>query len=208
MTEQLLTLQREQYEQLTERIDEARAARHDLRHQLAVLKGYGASGDNDRLTAYLDELMGTAPVPMENAYCENHAVNAVVGHYLAIARHEGAAVSCCLHIRSHMGGIAQSDLCVLTGNLLENAVEACRRVPKDERFIKLGSMIQGGRLYLTVDNSFDGQINHAGDTYLSRKRDGAGIGIASIRAVCKKYGGSVEFEAKDGVWQASVKIMM
>ena len=204
MTEGLLALQREQYEQLTERVNEARAARHDLRHQLAVLKDYVTCEQYQRLSAYLDELMAAAPPPLENQLCENNAVNAVAGHYLSMAQQEGVEISAALYIPTHTGQVSQSDLCVLVGNLLENAVEACRTAAGDRRFIKLAATLQGERLYLTVDNSFDGQVKRDGAAYLSRKREEPGVGLDSVRAVCEKYGGEARFETEAGVWRASV----
>jgi len=90
---------------------------------------------------------------------------------------------------------------VVFGNCLKNAVEDCGRMPRGEDFITVKAQLDGDMLGITVDNSYDGKI---GDLFLSGKRQGAGIGIASVRAVARKYGGLTKFEAKDGVFQASV----
>ena len=90
------------------------------------------------------------------------------------------------------------------GNCLKNAVEACGRLPRGEGFITVKAQFDGDMLGFTVDNSFDGEIRKDGDLFLSGKREGAGIGIASVRAVARKYGGLTRFEAKDGAFQASV----
>ena len=59
-------------------------------------------------------------------------------------------------------------------------------------------------LGITVDNSFSGEVKKDGDLFLSDKREGEGVGISSVRAVARKYGGLAKFEAKDGVFQVSV----
>jgi len=102
------------------------------------------------------------------------------------------------------GGINNADLCVVFGNCLKNAVEDCGRMPRGEDFITVKAQLDGDMLGITVDNSFSGEIRKDGDLFLSGKREGAGIGIASVRAVAKKYGGLTKFEARDGVFQASV----
>jgi|GEM_PF-2894441 len=56
MTEQILSLQRVQYERIAEKAGAVMAQCHDLRHQLTVIKVYNYSGDSDRLNTYLDEL--------------------------------------------------------------------------------------------------------------------------------------------------------
>ena len=100
----------------------------------------------------------------------------------------------------------ESDLCVVVGNLMENAVEACERMPEGRRFIRVNSGLEHGILTLTVDNSFSGKIRKQGGAFLSSKRPGEGTGISSVVAVAKKHGGNAWFEEKEVVFQASVYV--
>ena len=47
-----------------------------------------------------------------------------------------------------------------------------------------------------------------GDTPLSAKREGAGIGAASVREIAARYGGTVQFEQKGGMFYASVLLQL
>ena len=123
--------------------------------------------------------------------------------YVKEAKAISAKVTVNIHIPAETG-INDADLCVVFGNCLKNAVEACGRLPRGEGFITVKAQFDGDMLGFTVDNSFDGEIRKDGDLFLSGKREGAGIGIASVRAVARKYGGLTRFEAKDGAFQASV----
>lgn len=202
--EQQLDLQRLQYQKLAEQDEMVKAQRHDLRHQIAVLRSLTA--DEKKLNEYLDGLAAKIPSSEGVRLCENYAVNAVAAYYYAMAQQAGIAIELSLIVPMEMDSDIESDLCVVVGNLMENAVEACGRMPEGRRFIRVNSGLEHGILTLTVDNSFSGKIRKQGGAFLSSKRPGEGTGISSVVAVAKKHGGNAWFEEKEVVFQASVYV--
>ncbi len=90
--------------------------------------------------------------------------------------------------------ISDIDLCLIFGNLLDNAVTACRHVRADARFIRLSADLDTpGHLYITMVNSFDGNVCTRNGKYISTKERKSGIGLASIQATTQKYHGSSNF---------------
>lgn len=234
--ENLLQAQGEEYERLTAWLDQARQYRHDQRHQYAVLQGLAAQGKADAAAVYLQELTGALPDMEHKPYCQNLAANAVVNHYAARAESMGARVDIRLDIPKELGRVSDSDLCVVIGNLLENAVEAAERMARsfeaDEDDEALSAAAAEGILdgeapwiraraglhgagdhhfVLVVDNSFDGIVHadEATEGYFSMKRPGQrGIGLQSVLAVCEKYEGFCAFEAEGGVFRSSITLPM
>jgi sensor histidine kinase regulating citrate/malate metabolism len=98
-------------------------------------------------------------------------------------------------------------LCVLFGNLLENALEACRRLDADEKYIRFAVNQNKGFITVVSDNSFDGGTIKDGGIFHSRKRPGPGIGTASIKAIAGKYGGYAEFSAEKREFRVSVVLI-
>jgi sensor histidine kinase regulating citrate/malate metabolism len=100
------------------------------------------------------------------------------------------------------------DLCVIMGNLLENAVEACRYV--EEKFIKVRAVVDGDFLTVVVENSFDGIWRYEGGVYMSRKEapETRGVGLSSVRAVCEKYGGLMQVDMDGDRWVSSALVNM
>lgn len=196
-----LSLQRLQYQKIAEDNKLVKIQRHDLRHQLAVLRGLTA--DAEKLNEYLDSLAMGIPSSEIVRLCENYAVNAVAAHYYTMARQAEIDISVRLSVPQKLEVGVESDLCVVVGNLLENAIEACGRMDSGRRFIRISSGLELGVLTLAVDNSFTGGIRRQDDAFLSSKRLGGGLGISSVTAVARRHGGNARFEAKDGVFQAS-----
>ncbi len=207
-TTRQLELQRLQYQKMGENNAAVKAQRHDLRHQLAVLRDLSRQRNMEKLDEYIDTLIRKIPSGEEIRLCENYAVNAVAAHYAAAAKAQNIQTDLQFAIPLELTQMVESDLCIIVGNLLENAVEACIRMAEGERFIRLSSHLEYGTLTITVDNSFNGHIRAKGDLFLSSKREDEGMGLSSVLAVAKKHGGVAKFEAIDRVFQASVYIRL
>lgn len=63
-------------------------------------------------------------------------------------------------------------------------------------------------LYILVDNTCEPPVTFDGDTPLSSKREGAGIGVASVREIAARYDGQAQFEQRDGIFYASVLLKL
>lgn len=197
--------QKKHHQLLLENAAAIKAQRHDLRHQLAVLRSYSEDADSAKLTGYINTLIADIPAE-QGSYCENAAVNAIVSHYAGLAKKNGIALSIKLTVPAHTEQITDASLCVLFGNLLENAIEACARMTEGEKFIRLHSRLQFDTLTITMDNSFDGKVARRGERFVSSKRNELGTGLASITAVAEKRGGGARFEAKGLVFLSSVYV--
>lgn len=196
-----IDMQRELYESLRSSVEDTRRLRHNIRHHLAALKGYTGKGDSPGAEKYLDGLMDS--FRSEEALCENYAIDAIARHYITLAEKQSADVEIVLDLPQTLA-VPESDICVILGNLLENAVEACARQIGGGRFICVKAGIIGHNMIaITVRNSFSGEIRRNGEAFLSSKRDGEGIGIASVRSITEKYRGTAKFEYTDNVFSAS-----
>ncbi len=202
----LLDVQQHQFLNLVEYLEATRAARHDFKHQIIALKTMCEEGNLEKISSYVDEIASTSSKERGVSISPNRTINAIFDFYLNKAKEAGITVKMDMRIGESYG-ISDSDLCSLLGNILENAIEGCLTVDRPDRFIRIGSSEHAGRLYLTFDNSFDG--NYKTDSkglVLSRKRNYSrtGVGVQSIRAVVEKYGGTMNIQAKDNVFCLSL----
>jgi signal transduction histidine kinase len=192
----------QQLELMQSHISETKRAHHDLRHHLSILRSYTDTGEIEKIKEYLDEYVKSIPDDAELSYCENYAVNSILRYYIGMAKTEGIQVDARIELPKNIN-ISDTDLCIIFGNCIENAIEACRRI-KGKKFIKINSKIINKILSITIDNSFDGTIKEADGNYLSLKHEGEGIGISSVKSVVRKYGETVQFEVKDNTFQVAI----
>ena len=123
--ENLLRVQTEQFEMLKTRIAETRRARHDFRHHRMVLQDMADRNDLQGIQAYLAEYAAEHTDTPSKTYSNNPTVNAVVAYYAGHAEAAGIRFSARVQLPEQLL-IPDPVLCVLLGNLLENAVDACK----------------------------------------------------------------------------------
>ena len=117
--EQKLQIQKQNYEELTEKMDEISRMRHDMRHHLRTIMSYTQQGKYQEMMEYLQEY---ASVITEEekliCYCRNMAVDAVIHFYAGELRKKGIPFECDMMLPQNIG-ISDTDLCKIYGNLLE-----------------------------------------------------------------------------------------
>lgn len=100
----------------------------------------------------------------------------------------------------------EPEVCALMGNLLENAVDACRGMDDNPRFIRMRGICEGNHIILTVDNSCPREPLWSSGRLLPSKHEGFGTGTYAVREAAERSGGAAEFAFRDGVFYASVML--
>ncbi len=199
-----LTMQAMQYENLREKITDARRAKHDVRHHITLMREYLNRGELDALRRYLSEYSESLPDDSLVRFCENTAANAVLLYFAQQAKDSGIDYI----VKAEIPGdifVSDTDISVLFGNLIENALDACRGETSEDRKIIVRAGLAGGSLCITVDNTFTGLLKHTSSGELaSTKHRGLGLGTKSAESIAAHYGGVCRFEAKEGMFYASV----
>lgn len=201
---QNLLAQKKQYDSLAFHMEDMRKARHNLRQHLTVVQSYIEKDDKAGLAEYIDLYKNELPPDTLELYCRNDVVNAVICYYAVLAR------DCKIKFQTKVDypdncTVSVTDITVLLGNLLENALEACQRDAKGSKFIELRVSLHGtSELLILTDNSCITPVAFDGGIPLSSKREGRGIGVSSIREIAARYGGTARFEQKNGIFSVSV----
>jgi len=199
-------MQEARYRQITEAALLEKQQRHDFRHHIAALRGYLEKEDMKAAAAYLDALAVPSTGESLPPVCRNETINAVALHYLAMAIQSGIRdCSIELDIPEDTGRIPVNALCLVVGNLLENAVAGCTGAK--EPFIRMRSRLSDGILTIVMDNRY-ADVRRTPEGGFGSTKPGGGIGLWSIRSVAEKYGGGCRFEAADTVFSSSVYLRL
>lgn len=181
-------------------MQEIRVKRHDLKHQmlnlLALLqKGeYGKLESDMKQMAELESLNGLLVVNTQNSI-----IDSFVNNQYAVAKEKGIDFQVKIDVPAELP-FAGEDLCVILGNALDNAIEACERGQVSKPWISIKLIYDGANLLMTLENSFDGTIrkNKKG-MQISWKANSQqhGIGTYSIQRVVQKYHGYYHVEVTE-----------
>lgn len=196
-----LRLEEDRYAGLREHIAATSRLRHDLRQHYRLMQRSLEQGDYAQLSNYLEAYAGEIPDGPGGRYCAHQSADLIIGYYLEQAKAQGIHTHCRASLPEQLP-FGDTDLCVLLGNALENALEASLLVK--EPFLTLNISIQNTRfLVLRLSNRC------LPDTAPSPGRstkdgDHSGIGLSSISAIAAKYQGSAHCQVQDSVFTLSV----
>ncbi|MEO1770008.1 sensor histidine kinase [Candidatus Enterococcus ferrettii] len=190
--EQQLMRQSDHFEQLNSSISQARQARHDLRHHLTVMRNYINEENYLGLKQYLEDYLTDVPKENEAPICRNFAVDVLISNYLALARQVGTKLDVKIDLPARVG-IPDTQLCIVFGNLVENALHACQEQATGDKFIRIRCRTEGKQILLAMDNSTD-----------RKEAIHPGVGLSSIEAVVERYQGSFEYQLEEGIFRASL----
>ena len=205
LTEKLQKVQAYHYECLYENMASTRRMRHDLRHQFVVLQNYLENERAKEALAYLYKYQGDLSKQESTPLCVVPVLDALLKNWQETAANYGIKTDMMLELPPKLP-VDDFDLCVLVGNLLENASEACQCVQQNERNATLKMRVIGNILVLTLDNTFNGKCVYSGNKLLSSKREyrEPGIGLASVEDIANKYQGELQIKQKDNIFCVSV----
>lgn len=200
-----LSLQQARYENLCSAIEEARQARHDIRHHFLQLSSLAEKGDLEKIKEYLSNANSKIP-DYDLHFCENQAADSVISHYAALAKRENIPFQANAALPAHIS-IDQIDMCLVLSNLLENALEASLKAKPFNRRIHAEVYLHHKHLLLIqVENTFEGKIQEKNHIFQSSKRPGNGVGIQSVRHIAEKSGGDSSFTYENGVFTAKIML--
>ena len=171
--------------------------RHDLRHHIQYLSSCIENGLLGQAQAYMKEVCSEIESNHITVFCENEVANLVFSSFAGRAGNLGIPMTVRAGIPQTIP-VAESDLCVLLSNALENALHACRkRMEKGlSGAIEVYVDRRKERLYLQIKNSCDENIVFENGIPIADS-PGHGLGVRSICAIVDKYGGMCNFSVKD-----------
>ena len=200
----LLTLQKLQYDNLQQRIQEAKQARHDIRHHTHLIREYLRSGKLRELETYLDAYTETLPDYQALVYCEHYAINALLGFFARHAKNSDVDLDVFVQLPEKIQ-IPETTLSVVLGNLLENALEACEQTVGIEKKITVRGKMEMGSVFFAVSNGYEGKLRRdSSGRFLSTKSNKRGMGLESVVQLVQSNGGVIEVEAEDGIFRVFV----
>ncbi len=199
-----MTAQQKQLEHLQDHIENTARTRHDMRHHFLAMKGFAVNKDYEKMAEYLNSCLSDIDRQERNICTGNTALDTMLGYYMHMAEDGGIDV----RIKVELDGpliVSDTDICIIMGNLLENASEACGRQDSSRRYIKVNIHQTGNILVIMTENSYSGTIQKQDGTFLSSKaKMRKGIGITSVLDVTKKYHGIPKFVYDGEIFKVSL----
>ena len=173
---------------------ETRRVRHDLKGYLVDLKAAIQSGKLRDAEEKIDSILEHNQIYRnEVSHSGNLVIDSLINYKYSLARKEMIDMKCYVFVPEQMP-FDGADLCIILGNLLDNAMEAAGSLPEGQRHMEVSVSQVKGSLSIKVRNPYRGNIRtDSRGQILTGKRESRnhGIGLDSVRRTVKKYNGEL-----------------
>lgn len=192
------------YAEVENMYNQTRGWRHDYRNHIQVLKNYAELGDLEAVKSYLDGLeedLSTVDLALKTG---NRMTDIILNSKISLARSREIQVRADAHVPVSLS-ISGVDLCIVLGNLFDNAIEACMQLPREERMIRIYMEMKNTQLYISLTNTTaQKKQRRENGRYASTKGHGRGYGLVRIDTIIERYQGYIRRGSEDGAFTTEV----
>ena len=134
----------------------------------------------------------------------NPMADAILNSKISLAKAQAIPVRVDAHIPVKLS-ISDLDLCVILGNLFDNAMEANLQLPEGQRMIRIYMDTKGNQLYISFTNlAPGGKQEKVNGRFSTTKGKGHGYGLARIDTVVKRLGGYLRRASEEGAFTTEI----
>lgn len=193
MEVQTLKYQQSYYGELEKNQNTLRKLRHDMKNHLHIIGIFLRDNNLSQAKEYFSDLSAEFSSGLR-VFCDNNIVNAVINTKYNLAVQENIDCTIQVEISEHMK-IDDINLCSLFANTLDNAIEACCKIPSDKkRWISLKARHHNGFFSYEISNSKENDIFYQKNKIVTDKKDkwNHGIGLRTVSEIIAKFDGHLK----------------
>ncbi len=184
------------YEQSIRKNEEIRKFRHDFKNMQVGLVSLLEKNDVENALKIIRDFDST--IRFETAVFEtgNHVADALLAEKSAKGAISATIIKCETQIPDAY--ISYIDICILLGNAIDNAIEACEKID-GEKTVEVKTLLNNGFFFITVENPVAQDVVINNNFIASTKIDKSnhGLGLLSIMKTAKKYDGVLKLSCEN-----------
>ena len=192
------------YQEVETMYKQIRGWRHDYRNHIQLMKVLAANGDMDAIKDYLDKLdtdLSTVDTVVKTG---NAMADAILNSKISLAKSKGISVKVDAHIPVKLK-MSELDLCVIIGNLFDNAIDASMALPEEQRLIRVYMDMKNTQLYISFTNfTATKKLAKVGNRFQTTKGDGHGFGLVRIDHIIERLDGYLSRNSEDGAFTTEI----
>lgn len=181
-----------------------RGWRHDYHNHMQKIRAHLGMGQMEEACRYIDEMAEDLTDIGFHYKSGNSNVDAILNSKLALAEKSQIAIKCDASVPEKLS-VSSVDLCVILGNLVDNALEACEKIDRAEkRFLRIYLCVMKNQLYISVSNGTKELVRKLDKEYITNKRGNHGYGLKRIDDIVEKYQGYINRQNEPGVFATEI----
>lgn len=194
------------YAEVENMYKQMRGWRHDYRNHIQTMKVLAAKGDIGTIKEYLNELdddLSTVDTAIKTG---NRMTDAILNSKISLAKSKNINVKADANVPVELK-ISEIDLCIVIGNLFDNAIEASLSLPEEERMIRVYIDMKNTQLYISITNlTAAKKAKKVNGRFTTTKGAGHGFGLVRVDDIVQRYGGYISRNSEDGAFSTEIMI--
>lgn len=182
-----------QYQEIERKQEITRIQRHELKNSYFTIETMARQGDMEGILSFVHERFQELDYKYSVIHTGNIAVDAVLNYKLSMTKQLEIRTEERLSIPVEMS-ISPIVVCAVLGNGMDNAIEACRKIPQKDRWISISMSVEKRNLFIEIINTFDGKIRSDKKGKIqTRKEDSEnhGFGLDMMRHLLEEKNGTM-----------------
>ena len=205
--EKQIRVQSEHYVQLANATQELRCFKHDYNN---MRLGITALIREKRIVEALD-VLDNQKIDITTTFLKYDTGNGIVDALLTDKQRQADNINTTITFEGAVprDSIEAVDLCIIFGNPLDNAIEACAEIDAEApKEIHISCACNSGFVFIEITNPVQKKVEIRGNLPETTKPDKEmhGFGLYSLEKVIKKYDGEVTCECDETIFKLSMEL--
>lgn len=200
--------QAEMFRSISENLEKQKKITHEYRNQISCIEALVKRGQFTKLEEYIEGIYNKLDRERDSIDTNNIIVNAILNEKYQEANRNGIVFVLRINDLSELG-IEDEDIVTILSNLLNNAIEACKKCIMNKRVLKLKFVKEDEMIKIGIRNTFEHSILYEDGEIKSTKSvrpEEHGVGITNIIKVIEMYNGSYVIKDEDQMFSFSIVI--
>lgn len=180
---------------------------HDFHHHLRAIRGIAERERSKEVLTYLDSILTASYHEINLCHSGNDVIDAVINCNAAEAQKKQISFRYDVNLHSPLR-IDSVDICTVLANQIENAIEACEKIPDiDIRFVNVEiTQFEGFVVFTVINSTLNNPFDKHGKLNSSKESHGIshGFGVRNIQETASKYNGHLKTQYENGVFNSTV----
>ena len=195
-------LEHKRYEELERKLAQSQSMLHDIRGHVQTMERLYQESASVQAQEYAKSFHQMLNELGEQYYTDNRVLNIILNDKARMMKQ--LRIEPEILVRElELTGYKDTDITIIFGNLLDNAIEALRK-SKDKSFQMRAGRI-GDFMSFVISNGNDGDEGRT-EARIKKGKEFQGIGLRNVERSVEKYQGEIEYEAQGN--RFVVKLML
>ena len=193
-------IEQQHYQSIENKRYEIAKIRHDIKNQLISVKHLVETENYAEAQKLISGIENNLDATAEYQYCSIPVINAVLHQKQQICADNNINFEADITVED-TGNLEQVHLCSIFSNLLDNSINANKKLPENDRYIKLFAQNKQGHIVISTENPTDMSSKKLLDPMQS-----SGYGLKILKDISEKYSGHFNISCEDIVCRAVISV--